>query len=295
MLTALQLQEQRRRRAVPSLKHQYHEYILQRIESYKNSLSRRELLDLGDMAISDRLADLSADAAQGEQFLLTEVLLTDWVDRLIHRRLGLQPYARWAKHFRLLRGAQREPTHWGIDRRCPVSRLLPRLEPGDSALVIGMDAAPIAFLLAAHDIEVTFIGQDMNLVDQVESRIAEEALGHYCVTYVTPTGQLPHDLRLQVHLVVLDTGTLEPERSGARRDILRKLIDRTVPGGAHLLVPSEHALAPDAYLSHYGEWAREDLTNEKRRPARSYGVLLGKPPEVIERAAPRASSRNATA
>ncbi len=84
MLTALQLQEQRRRRAVPSLKQQYHEYILQRIESYKNSLSRRELLDLGDMAISEM------ETAQGEQFLLTEVLLTDWVDRLFHRRLGLE-------------------------------------------------------------------------------------------------------------------------------------------------------------------------------------------------------------
>ena len=45
MLTALQLQQQRRRRAVPSLKQQYHEYLLQRIESYKNSLSRRELLE----------------------------------------------------------------------------------------------------------------------------------------------------------------------------------------------------------------------------------------------------------
>lgn len=289
MLTALQLQEQRRRRAVPSLKHQYHEYILQRIESYKNSLSRRELLDLGDMAISEM------ETAQGEQFLLTEVLLTDWVDRLIHRRLGLQPYTRWAKHCRQLRSAQREPTHWGIDRRSPVSRLLPRLEPGDSALVIGMDAAPIAFLLAAHDVDVTFIGQDMNLVDQIESRVAEEALGHYCVTYVTPTGQLPHDLRPLVHLVVFDTGTLDPESSGARRDILRRLMDRTVSGGVHLLVPSGHALAPEAYLSHYGEWTREDLASEKRRPARSFGLLLGKPPEVVARPVQRPSSRNATA
>ena len=72
-------------------------------------------------------------------------------------------------------------------------------------------------------------------------------------------------------------------------------MDRTVPGGVHLVLPSEHALAPDAYLSHYGEWTREDLVNEKRRPARSFGLLLGKPPEVIERTATRPSSRNATA
>jgi hypothetical protein len=159
-----------------------------------------------------------------------------------------------------------------------------------------MDAAPIAFLLAAHDVEVTFIGQDMNLVDQVESRVAEEALGHYCVTYVTPTGQLPHDLRPQVQLVVLDTGTLDPETSGTRKQVLQKLMDRTACGGVHLVVPSEHALAPEAYLSHYGEWTREDPSNDKRRPARSYGLLLGKPPEAVERAVPRpSSSRNATA
>ena len=97
MLTALQLQQQRRRRAVPSLKQQYHEYILQRIEGYKNSLSRRELLELGNEAVAEM------EARGGDQFLLTEVLLTDWVDRLINRRLRLQPYSRWAKHFRQLR------------------------------------------------------------------------------------------------------------------------------------------------------------------------------------------------
>ena len=89
------------------------------------------------------------EAAQGDQFLLTEVLLTDWVDRLIHQRLeppALQPLGQALPP---AAQAQREPTHWGIDRRCPITRLLPRLEPGDTALVIGNDAAPIAFLLAA--------------------------------------------------------------------------------------------------------------------------------------------------
>jgi len=272
MLTALQLQQQRRRRTVPSLKQQYHEYILQRIESYKNSLSRRELLELGNEAVAEM------EAARGDQFLLTEVLLTDWVDRLIHKRLGLQPYTRWSKYFKQLRSAQREPTHWGIDRRNPVTRLLPRLEPGDTALVLGGDAAPLAFLLAAHDVEVVFTGNDMTSVDQVESRVAEEALGHYCCTYVSPTTQFPAELPPQLHIVVIDTATLGQVRSGDRRTVLERLMHRTAPGGVHLILPSDHALAPDAYLSHYAEWAREDPP-EKRRPARSFGVLLSKPPE----------------
>lgn len=281
MLTALQLQQQRRRRAVPSLKQQYHEYILQRIESYKNSLSRRELLDLGNEAVAEM-------EAASDQFLLTEVLLTDWVDRLIHKRLRLQPYGRWAKHCRQLRAAQREPTHWGIDRRSPVTRLLPRLEPGDSALVMGTDAAAMAYLLAAHDVDVVYTGSDMTFVDQVESKVAEEALGHYCCTYVAPTSQCWPGCPEQLHIVVVDTATLEAEAPASRRQLLERLMDRTVAGGVHLIIPSAQALAPDAFLSQYGEWTRENPPSEKRRPARSLGVLLGKPPEVPEaRRAPR--------
>jgi hypothetical protein len=270
MLTALQLQQQRRRRAMPSLKQQYHEYVLQRIEGYKNSLTRSELLQLGNDAVAEM-------EVAGDQFLLTEVLLTDYVDRLIHRRLRLQPYGRWSKHFRQLRAAQREPTHWGIDHRSPITRLLPRLEPGDTALVIGHDAAPMAFLLAAHDVEVVFSGREMTFVDQVESRVAEEALGHNCVTYVAPTGQCWAACPERLQLAVVDTGTLEAETAGARRAFLELLMDRTVPGGVHLLVPSRRGLAPDAFLSHYAEWTRED--RERRRPAKSLGILLGRPPE----------------
>jgi hypothetical protein len=289
MLTALQLQQQRRRRTLPSLKQQYHEYILQRIESYKNSLSRRELLELGNEAVTEM------ETAQGDQFLLTEVLLTDWVDRLIHRRLSLQPYRRWAKHFKQLRTAQREPMHWGVDRRSPVVRLLDRLEPGDTALVIGNEAAPVAFLLAAHDVEVVFTGSDMTFVDQVESRVSEEALGHYCATYVAPVGQFGCGIPDRLHLVAIDTGTLESHRAAERRSIIERLMSRTHPGGVHVILPSDHALAPEAYLSHYAEWTREDPAPEKKKPSRSFGLLLGKPPEVSEGLARPPQSRDVPA
>lgn len=273
MLTAIQLQQQRRRRAMPSLKQQYQEYLLQRIEAYKNSLTRRELLTLGDEAVGE------LGAAQSEQFLLTEVLIADSVDRLIHKRLALQPYNRWSKGFRELRSAQREPNRWGIERRNPVTALLPRLEPGDSALVLGVEAASVAYLLAAHEVSVMFCGNDMTHVDQVESRVAEEALGHCCGTYVAPTGQFPPELPELVTIVVIDTAVLDPETANRRRLILERLMDRTTPGGVHIIMPSTHALAPEAFLSHYGEWIREDRPTDRRnKPTRSCGIMLGKPP-----------------
>jgi hypothetical protein len=286
MLTALQLQQQRRRRPVPSLKQQYEAYILQRIESYKNSLPRHALLDLGDEAMAEM------EAARGEQLLLTEVLVAEWVDRLIRKRLSLQPYSRWSRQFRKLRQAQREPTRWGIDRRSPLAGLLPRLEPGDTAIVVGQDAAPAACLLAAHDVRVTFLGSDMTFVDQVESRITEEALGYYCETYVAPTGHFPPETPAEVPIVVIDTATLDRETPPARRAILEALRDRTIPGGVHVILPSEQALAPEAYLSHYGDWIREDAPRGRRQAARSLGVLLSRPPE--ERAAEQVSERPAT-
>ena len=68
---------QQRRRSPYSDKQYYQEYILQRIEGYKNSIGRDELLRLGDEAA----AELQT-AAEG-QFLLTEVLMLESVDRLI--------------------------------------------------------------------------------------------------------------------------------------------------------------------------------------------------------------------
>src|SRR3954454_15398599 len=146
MLTATQVQRAHRRRRSPySDKQHYQEYILQRIEGYKNSICRDELLRLGDEAAAE------LQTAAEEQFLLTEVLMLESVDRLIMKRLSLRPYNRWRRQFLKLRAAQRTPTHWGLDPHCPLAGLLPRVEPEDSALVVGSAAAPTTYLLAAHD------------------------------------------------------------------------------------------------------------------------------------------------
>jgi hypothetical protein len=276
MLTAVQLEQQRPRRPLPSLRQLYHEYILQRIEDYKNGLRRDQLLNLANEAFAEM------GAAQETQFVLTEVFMADCVDRLISRRLRLPSYRRWVAQFKELRAAQREPTHWGIDRRCPLKFLLPRMEPGDTAVVIGPDATPLAFLLAAHEVAVVYMGSDMTYVDQVESRVAEEGLSEWCTTYVAPPGRWPSEVASRAHVLVMDTGTLQPLSPRERREVLQRFQDHTQPGGAHLLLPSNRALAPAAFLSFYGGWHREGAGGEKRRQTKSAGLLVGKPAEAVE-------------
>ena len=132
MLSATEIRGTQRRRRTPySDKQHYQEYILQRIEGFKNSIGREELMRLGDEAASE------LQTTSEGQFVLTEVLMLETVDRLIMKRLALRPYRRWREQFRKLREAQRTPVHWGLDGGCALARMLPRIEAHDIALVIG--------------------------------------------------------------------------------------------------------------------------------------------------------------
>ena len=102
MLTAVDVERRRRRRPPPSMRQLYQEYVLQRIEAYKNSLTRSQLLRLGDEAI----AELETSAE--EQFVLTEIMILESVDRLIAKRLRLRSFNRWRNHWLALREAQRQ-------------------------------------------------------------------------------------------------------------------------------------------------------------------------------------------
>jgi hypothetical protein len=289
MLTELQLQQPKRRRALPSLRQQYQTYILQRIEEYKNSLTRPEILELGNEAVSEM------DTAGQEQLFLTELLVANWVDQLIQRRLNLPPYGRWVRSFGPLRAAQKIPGHWGIDPHSPVARILPRLEPGDTALVIGADTEPVAFLLAAHDVHTTFTGHDLTLVDQVEARAAAEVLGHCVTTLVAPIGHLIAGMPDQIHLMAIDTASLEAMPAGNRQVLIRSLMERTAPNGVHMVLPSGRNMRPEAFSSYYAEWAPDSKRAGRRQSSRSLGVIFCKPPELEESAEPARRSGGATA
>ncbi len=277
MLSAAEVRHsQRRRRSPYSDRQHYEEYILQRIEGYKNSIGRDELLRLGDEAASELAA-----TAEG-QFVLTEVLMLESVDRLIMKRLSLRPYRKWRQQFIRLRAAQRTPTHWGLEPHYPLSSLLPRLEPEDAALVVGTEGEPTTYLLAAHDAAVTFVASDLGCVERVESRMAAEALASLFESYVAQLDQgLPDFLGFLegLDIVVLDPSALL-DLSGAERAVLiHDLQNRSRPGGVHVLLPTCTRIAPDSLRSLYTGWAKEDDPKRRRRAGsrRAEGLILSKP------------------
>lgn len=273
MLSLLQLSQARRpRRSPPSLKQQYQEYLLQRIEGFKNSLARDELLALGDEAAHE----LQSGAAG--QFVLTEILMLETVDRLIQKRLRLPSYAKWRKQYLALREAQRQPIHWGVDSASAVAGLLARVEVQDNVIVIGAGAQGEACLLAAHDAEVTFLDEDLSVVEQLEARIAGESLAGQFMAYVASLGEWLPPLERELDLAVVDAGTLAGLGHANRSALLLALRNLTRPGGVHVVVPGDGTAAPEAYLSHYPDWDREPWPHTRRgRAARPTGVVLARP------------------
>ena len=272
MLSAQEvLQGERRRRPPPSLTQQYQEYVLERIEAYKNSMPRSELLRLGDEAFSE------LQATSEGQFVLTEVLMLDSVDRLIMKRLALKPYRRWRTHFKKLRDAQRQPTRWGLDAASPLAALLPRLEPEDVTLVVGAGAEPAVYLLAAHDVVVTFLAADLGAVERVETRVASEALGGLFEAFVVQLGGwLPAGP--QVDLVVLDAGAFADVPGALQGEFLRDAQARTGVGGVHVILPGGDGFAPEALLSHYDDqgWEPDRIGKSRRTDRRAAGIALTK-------------------
>jgi hypothetical protein len=278
MLTATQVQKAHRRRRSPySDKQHYQEYILQRIEGYKNSIGRDELLRLGDEAASE------LQATSEGQFVLTEVLMLESVDRLIMKRLSLRPYRRWRQQFIRLRAAQRTPTHWGLEPHCPLTPLLPRLEPEDTALVIGAGAAPMTYLLAAHDVAVTFLAGELGCVERVESRMAAEALSSLFESYVThfePSVPCFLSFLQTLDIVVLDPAVLLELDPLDRGELIVDLQRRSRPGGVHIVLPTCRAIAPETLRSFYKGWDLEEAAKRKRRPGERKspsGLILTKP------------------
>ncbi len=273
MLRGTETRRTRPRRPPPSLKQHYHEYVLQRIETYKNSLGRSRLLEIGGEAASEM-----QDAFSG-QFLLTEVLMQEAVDRLIIKRLRLPTFNKWKQQHAQRRRAQREPTHWGLEPDCALAALLPRIEPEDVVLVAGAGAAPAAYLLAAHDALVTFIAADLGSVDKVESGLAGEALAGTAECYFVQPGCWMPAFPSELDLVVLDASSLGEVEPADRAVFIRQIQEITCAGGVHLLQPGLGGMAPEAVMAWYDGWQRDEFARSRRRGAArpSIGVVLTKP------------------
>ncbi len=259
-----------------SLKQEYQEFILQRIEEYKNALPREALLQIGDEAVRE------LQASAQDQYLLTEVLLLEHVDRIISRRLRLPSFPRWRQKHRALREAQREPTHWGLDHAHPIVAWAPRLEPGDLVVVVGAAALPEALFLAAHDIEVFLVDQDLGAVEAAEGRAVTEQLAGALQALVISFGSWFPDL--SPTLVVLEPRSLADLRAKDRTALITDLQARTRSGGVHVVLSAGASrevipLGPEALQTLYSGWQLQ----RSRRSKRS-GFTATKPPRQLDTA-----------
>lgn len=263
------------RRAPRSLRQEYQEFILQRLEEYKNTVPRAELLKIGDEAVRE------LQASAQDQYLLTEVLLLEHVDRIIARRLRLPSFPRWRQKHRALREAQREPTHWSLEHGHPIVPWAARLEPGDVVVVLGAAALGEALFLASHDAEVFLLDQDLGAVEAAEGRAVTEQLAGTFQALVINFGSWFPDL--SPALVAIAPGSLAPLRAKQRTSLIADLQVRTPSGGVHVVLPSSTEnrgvipLAPEALQTLYRGWQVQPGRRSKRT-----GFTAIKPPRQLD-------------
>jgi len=271
------------RRAPRSLKQEYQEFILQRLEEYKNTVPRADLLKIGDEAVRE------LQASAQDQYLLTEVLLLEHVDRIIARRLRLPSFPRWRQKHRALREAQREPTHWGFDRGHPIVPWAERLEPGDIVVVLGAAALGEALFLAAHDAEVFLLDQDLGAVEAAEGRAVSEQLAGAFQALVINFGSWFPDLAPS--LVAIAAASLSQLRTKQRASLIADLQVRTPSGGVHVILPpaAENRevipLGPETLQALYRGWQVQRGGGGRGRSKRS-GFTAIKPPRQLDTAQP---------
>ncbi len=244
----------RRDRQQQSLRHEYQEYILQRVEEFKQQLSRKELMGIADEAVRE------LELGPHGQLVLTEILMLEHVDRLIMRRLNLPTYRRWREKHLRMRRAQREPTHWDLDAASPLTELAEDFEAEGEALVVGSGAAGAAYYLAAHGWPVVFIDQELSVVEGVETRAASEALGARFQALVVSLGGWFPDVRPV--LSVLDPAALAPLDGAERGAFLEALTSQTPRGGVHYVLPAQRQdgviqLGREILATHYEGWQLE--------------------------------------
>ena len=225
--------------------------MLQRIEEYKEQLSRHELLGIADEAVRE------LELGSAEQLLLTEVLLLEHVDRLIVRRLKLPSFRRWRQRHVKLREAQREIAYWRVDAGATLQELALRLDESDSALIVGARAAAAGFYMAAHDWPVLVIDSELRAVEAVEQRAAKEELSSRVQALVVTIGNWFPDVNPT--LVVLDPTALAAIEATRRSAAIDTLKARTRSGGIHCVLALERTdgvipLALETVLERYSDW-----------------------------------------
>jgi hypothetical protein len=214
-------------RTARSLRHEYELYVEQEIENYKESIPRAAILGIGDEA--------AAKLASESQFVLTELLLLEEVDRIIFRRLRLPKYDTWRRRRLKLHEEMRRPEHWGFTRNDPLVRAIGNEHASGHVLVAGEIAQRSALFLAANGCDVTALEPEEEAVQRVMEAAIQAGLAERVhavageLTHWTPEEGEP------LQAVVCSHSALKELTVSERLRVLEVLQSATSDGGVHLV------------------------------------------------------------
>ena len=233
-------------RAARSLRHEYELYIEQEIENYKESIPRSAILAIGDEA--------AARLAAEPQFVLTELLLLEEVDKIIFKRLRLPKYDTWRRKRRKLHDELRRPEHWGLHADDAVVRTIAAPAAGAGhVLVAGESAERSALFLAANGCEVTAIEEE-DAIQRVMTAAVQAGLAERVHPMATALTQF-HPAS-PFHAVVCSHSALDALSREDRERVIEVLQSATRDGGVHLvetIVAGSSAI--DELRARYAGWS----------------------------------------
>jgi hypothetical protein len=221
-------------------------FVEEEIENYKESIPRNALLSIGDEAV--------AALSEQPQFVLTELMLAEEVDRIIFRRLRLPTYQTWRRRrLKLLREIRR-PEHWGLQATDVVVR---SLRPTDDAriLVAGAAAEASALYLAANGCDVTTVAAEDDVIERVLSAAAAAGLGERIHAQRADMSEWAPESKLDA--VIVMATALHGLTNRQRARIIELLQGATAEGGIHLVhAPnSQHTPTLQELEKRYRGWS----------------------------------------
>ncbi|MES2180253.1 MAG: hypothetical protein V4550_20535 [Gemmatimonadota bacterium] len=207
-----------------SLKTEYACYLDERIEEYKESVSRNVLLSIGDEAVTF--------IAKQPQFELTELVLCDEVNKIISKRLRLPSYSAWRKTRLKLLEELRRPEHWGLSRDDLVVRAVEAVGGDSRVLVAGAGVETPALYLAANGCDVTALS-DADAVQRVMDAAEEAGLGERVHVSASALNAFTPDAPLTA--VIYTSAAFRGLSASERTRVIEVLQSATADGGVHLV------------------------------------------------------------
>jgi hypothetical protein len=224
---------------------------MDRIEHYKNSISREELLRQADEAMADIHANLDANLGLGE----AEV--AEVVDSFIKRRLGIRDYESWRKRFPKLRAKQRNPAHWGLSPS-PITEFLVRSED-DNMLFDGGAVENLALYASAFDCDVTFVTSDLLMAQGFDNRVAMESLSTRASAICVQESWFP------LFAAPLDVAVVSGERAlPSLKARLKEIVEVSAPVATHMIVGGDtgNALHQSFLRRLYSGWIKVPIASD---------------------------------